>query len=93
MIGKSKKTLTAEVAALREEVRELRRALEELRPGSSPSPLPGEVPAVEMLVDQATQIADERDDLARQLAEARRELEELKQQKPRRTPRRPFSGS
>ena len=79
MLGRTKKTLTAEVAALREEVRELRRAVENVRPST---PLPGEGEVVEMLVEDATRIADDRDDLARQLAEAKRQLAEIEKRKP-----------
>ena len=88
MLGSRKKTLTVEVAALREEVRELRRTVEALRP---PGPLPGEGEVIEMIVEDATRIADERDDLARQLADAKQELAEMEKRKPRRTLRRPFS--
>ncbi len=71
MLGRRKKTLAAEVEALREEVRELRRAGEQAR---RPTPLPGEGEVVEMIVDDATRIADERDELARQVEEAKRKL-------------------
>jgi hypothetical protein len=88
MLERRKNKLEAEIAALRDEIRELRRAVE---PEQPPTPLPGEGEVVELLVDQATQIADERDDLARQLADAKRKLAELEKQKPRRVLRRPFS--
>ena len=78
MLGRRKKTLTAELAALREQVRELRQALEKERP----PPLPGEGEVIEMIVDDATRIADERDDLARQLADAKRQLAEMEKRKP-----------
>jgi hypothetical protein len=62
-------------------VRELRRAVEEARHHQKPPPLPGEGEVVEMIVEDATRIADERDDLARQLADAKRELAETKRQR------------
>ena len=76
MLGRRKKTLTAEVAALRKEIRELRRALETER--RSTAPLPGEGEVIEMIVDDATRFADERDDLARQLEHAKRQLAEMR---------------
>jgi predicted nucleic acid-binding Zn-ribbon protein len=82
MLRRRKKKLTAEVAALREEVHELRQAVEGLRPATPPTPLPGEGEVVEMIVEDATQIADERDDLARQLADAKRKLAEIEKGKP-----------
>jgi uncharacterized membrane protein len=82
MLRRRNKKLTAEVAALREEVRELRRAVEALRPPTPPTPLPGEGEVVEMLTEDATRIADERDDLARQLADAKRQLAEMEKRKP-----------
>jgi hypothetical protein len=82
MFETPKKTLTAEVAALREEVRELRRAVEGVRPRPRPAPLPGEGEVIEMIVEDVTQIADERDDLARQLADAKRRLAEMEKTQP-----------
>ena len=80
MFGSRKKTLTAEVAALREEVRELRRALEAERQPTAP--LPGEGEVIEMIVDDATKIADERDDLLHQLKDAKRKIAALEKRKP-----------
>jgi prefoldin subunit 5 len=84
MLGRRKKTLTAEVDALREEVRELRQAVEGVRrPAPLPgSMLPGEGEVIEMIVEDATRFADERDDLARQLRDAKRELAEMEKRKP-----------
>jgi hypothetical protein len=84
MLRGEKKKLRAEVVALQEEVRELRRALEALagRP-SLPPPLPGEDQVLERMVDRITQLADERDDLARRLAEAKRLMAEKETRKPR----------
>ncbi len=85
-----KESAAVELAALRDEIRELRRAVEDVlthvgrpaRPGTGEAvdALPGEGELVEMIVDDATRIADERDDLARQLAEAKRELAETKRE-------------
>ena len=76
-----KTTLTADVAALREEVPQLRQALEEARRPTPPTPLPGEGEVIEMIVEDATRIADERDDLARQLEDAKRKLAETEKPK------------
>jgi hypothetical protein len=81
----------AEVAALREEVRELRWAVEASRAAAPPPPLPGEGEVVEMIVDDVTRIADERDDLGRRLADAERQLAQRERGKSRRPLRRPFS--
>jgi len=78
MLRGRKNALAAEVAALREEVRELRRAVEQAR---HQTPLPGEGDVVETVVEEAMHIAGERHDLARQLADAKRELAEIKRQR------------
>jgi hypothetical protein len=78
MHGNRKNTLTTEIAALREEVRELRRAVERLQPRPAPPPLPGEGEVVEMMIDQAGEIAEERDEVAAELAHANRRLAKTK---------------
>jgi archaellum component FlaC len=86
MLKKRKKTLTAEVAALREEVRELRRVLEAERRPTAPLPGEGEVPGkeevIDVIVDEATRIAHARDDLARQLKDAKEQIAALEKRNP-----------
>ena len=44
-----------------------------------------------MMIDDMARIADERDDLARRLADAKRLLADMERQKPRRRLKLPFS--
>jgi archaellum component FlaC len=86
MLGRRKKTLTEEVAALRDEIRELRQVLEAERRPTAPLPGEGEVPGedevIDMIVDEATRIADQRDDLGRQLKDAKEQIAALEKRNP-----------
>ena len=75
-MSRPEKELARQVTALREEVRQLRDAFGGTEQSTQ---LPGEDAVVEMLVDQATELADERDNLVRELQQAREQLADAEQ--------------